>query len=153
MKNKIIYTFNEIEQHIDDLVYKINKDKIKFSKIVTLTKGGLIPARLVAKALDIDEIYVMGIKLYTPQNTTRTEPIIYQRLDGDFKQYDKILIIDDIIDTGESVNYVKHYIMNMEHKCHNIKIGSVFYKKISKVIPDYYGKIVDDNEWVVFPWE
>ena len=153
MENKIAYTFNEIEQHINDLVYKIKESKNRFTKIVTLTKGGLIPARLIARDLEIDEIYVMGIKLYTLENTATPEPIIYQRLDGDFKQYDKILLIDDIVDSGDSIKYVKHYIENMEHKCCNIKIASVFYKKKSKIAPDFYSKVVDNEEWVVFPWE
>jgi hypoxanthine phosphoribosyltransferase len=57
-----------------------------------------------------------------------------------------ILIIDDVIDTGDTIRAVKRRI-----KRTNIGVAVIFKKPWSRVQPDYY--VAQTDRWVVFPWE
>ena len=150
MSKKKKYSFNKIEQIVNSITHKMQQDKYKPNKIVTLARGGFIPARLMARNLFVKKMYSIGLTLYN-QDDKKTFPTIYQPLIGDFNPNDKILIIDDIVDSGESIVIPRN--MLQVKGITNIKTCSVFYKQCSAYTPDYYGKIVPDDEWVVFPWE
>jgi hypoxanthine phosphoribosyltransferase len=148
--DKIHYTFNDIEQYIKTISSTIINGKYNPNKIVTLAKGGLIPSRLLARELKINEIYSVGLSCYEDKSM-RTQVHIYQPLSCTFKFNDKILVVDDIIDTGESIKALERFL-----KLRNVidyKICSIIYKKKALITPDYYAKVVPDNQWVVFPWE
>jgi hypoxanthine phosphoribosyltransferase len=64
----------------------------------------------------------------------------------------KILIIDDMSDSGSTIKFVRddliqHYQVNES----NIKIAAIVYRTGSEIRPDFFGVEVD--RWVVFPWE
>jgi len=70
------------------------------------------------------------------------------------KKNDSLLIVDDIVDSGASMEAL---LKELKVRCgkdmpHDIKIASVYYKpKTSSIVPDYYLYAV--NEWLVFPHE
>ena len=61
----------------------------------------------------------------------------------------KILLVDDVVDTGKSAVLIK------EHLCREgvkeIRILTLYYKPWSIVKPDFYSK--ETSNWIVFPWE
>ncbi len=120
--------------------------------IVSLAKGGLIPARLIARKLNISKIISFGISFYDNTDTKTKKPEIYQNFDGcSFNNEDRVLIVDDIADSGESVLICKSELIKLGIR--NIKTCCLFMKPKSKITPDHYFDIVDDNCWVVFFWE
>ena len=61
--------------------------------------------------------------------------------------YPKLLILDDIADTGDTL-------VDLKQKAPNPKTATLHYKNSSKIKPDYYGEEIDDDfGWVVYPWE
>jgi hypothetical protein len=69
------------------------------------------------------------------------------------KKGDKLLIVDDIFDTGKSAEAVKDTLAKVQFSFQT-RIATVYYKpnkNLTKITPDYYLKIVD--EWIVFPHE
>lgn len=123
--------------------------------IVTMAKGGLIPARLLSKALNISRIFSYGINFYNEKDQKEVEPVIYQGLTGCevYLKNKNILLVDDISDTGESfmscIDHLKD--MGVYHK--NVRTCSLFYKKRSRVHPFYNFGMLNDDIWVCFPWE
>jgi len=113
-------------------------------KIVGLSRGGLIPATIISNILNIRKVYSIGLKSY--EDTMQGDLEIYQI--PELKDMEKILIIDDISDTGESLKATKEMIQNKDviTTCLHIKEKSIF-------LPDIYGKSVENNVWVVYPWE
>lgn len=126
------------------------KDK-NVNKIVTLSKGGYIPARLLAKYLNIRRIYSVGIEFYRAEGQTLEFPYIYQHLTEEFEDDDVILIIDDITDTGDSMKYA--YSEVVENGGKNIITCSVLHKPKSSFTPNHYGKEVDNDTWIDFYFE
>jgi hypoxanthine phosphoribosyltransferase len=144
-------TWEDIEKlctQLTDQIYDKVLTTPKFNTIVTISKGGLIPARLIAETLDVQRIVTVGISSYKQEKQTKfdvyqtiTDPLIGQR----------VLIIDDIADSGKSLSYVKELIN--EHNPDSIKICTLHYKSNSSIKPDFFGKKVLNSEWIVYPWE
>jgi hypothetical protein len=61
----------------------------------------------------------------------------------------KVLVVDEVADTGKSLKLVKEHII--EKGATEVKIATVYYKPWSIVKPDYYEK--ETSKWIVFPWE
>lgn len=141
--NAIAHLGNELQEYAPDC-------------ILTISKGGLIPARLLADHMKIKRIYVIGIESYTDPNK-RGEPLVYQplcdlRYCGSIKH---LCIIDDIADSGTSFQLAIKELHREWPKWINeeFKTCSIYYKPQSVYKPDYYYREIDPHIWVNFPWE
>lgn len=153
MKNLKTYTQTEINGIVDYLSHEIRPWKPNI--IVALAKGGLIPARLIARNLNISKILSYGVSFYDENDEKMDAPVVYQNLDSAkalLKPDTKILVVDDIADSGDSlvncITYLKHVT-----KAENIKTCALFTKPRSKHKPIYSFDEVDNESWVVYPWE
>lgn len=155
MKTLKTLTQTEINGIIDYLSHSLRHWKPDI--IIAIAKGGLIPARLIARRLSVSKILSFGISFYDNNDVKMDSPIIYQSL-NDCKHLltpdTKILIVDDIADTGESiVACVNHLYKDLGIPGTNVKTCCMFYKPQSYVIPGYYFDAVDPETWVTFVWE
>ena len=146
----------KIVQKVEGLCEKLAKEiRKKYEEdriqIVALAKGGLVPARYLAKCLGIKRIYSIGIEYYSDVNQTFEVPYVYQKLTNDFKEKDIILIVDDIVDSGKTMGVAMQEII--DHKGKHVLGCSLHYKSKSTYTPDYYGEEVPDEVWVIYPWE
>ena len=120
-------SWNDIENLILSLSNEILKLPRSFSSITTLSRGGLIPSRLLADILDIKKIYV-------DQTTVSSDS----------------LFVDDIFDTGRSFDDV---LLRVDDPSKFI-FATLFARRGMKY-PDQliYGKQTLDDSYVVFPWD
>ena len=149
--NKIYVSEVSLNSLLKSLADKITKDKLVPNKIVCLAKGGLIPARMLAKYLGISTIYSIGVVFYTKPGETTDIPHIYQHLSEDFSHTDSILIVDDICDSGESMKVALEEVSN--HKGMQIATCTIHYKPKSSYKPNYFAKEVQNSTWVDYFWE
>ena len=70
--------------------------------------------------------------------------IPYQDNDNDYIN-GNILLVDDICDTGETLYQYREY--------PQIYTVTIHYKKSAMIQPSFWWKEVNDNEWIVYPWE
>ena len=126
-----------------ELLTKIVTDKIRgsnkeYDAILGITNGGIIPARLMARELNIDYIQLIPVrhkKLYKEEM-----PLLLKD-----KKY---LIIDEIYDTGYT--FFKVYDAVKIFDCDFAFLMSR-YEHNSR--GNYIGKVLNHNNWIVFPWE
>ena len=132
------------EEFIRDIRILASKLEGKgFDKILVITKGGLIPAYFLAKHLGIDYISTFCVKSYDDGNNKRGELEIIKADDYYGARW---LVVDDLIDSGETLNLIKKYYGNVE--------VAVVYKKAGapKGLVDYFVEELP-KAWVNFPWE
>jgi xanthine phosphoribosyltransferase len=143
---KTLYTWNDVHQRCEKIVKELKEryTDITDYEIVGISRGGLVPAVVISNLLGIRKVYSLGLKTYKDQEKDSAE--IYQV--PDLAYSNKILLIDDISDTGESFIIVKKL---YSHK--QLVTVSVYIKAKTKFVPDVVGENVDNNTWVVFPWE
>lgn len=127
MINQQNVSWDEIELLVEKLSKKISKLSRTFSSIATLSRGGLVPSRLLADHLGIKTIFVDK-----------------KRISSDS------LFVDDIFDSGDTFNNV---ISNV-HNPSNLVFVTLFARRGKKYPKQLvYGKKTENNAYVVFPWD
>jgi hypoxanthine phosphoribosyltransferase len=141
-------TWNQIYDMLLSLAERIRKDRFKPDIIVGISRGGWPPARILSDLLSNPNLANVRAEFYLGFSETKDEPSLTQPLSMDV--FDKrILIVDEVADTGKSLQLVRQHIVEQGAK--ELKILTVYYKPWSAVKPDYYSK--ETSDWIVFPWE
>ncbi len=127
---------------------KLKKESNNFDRIVTLAKGGWPMTRSLIDFSGIPEIASIGIKFYSGVNQRFDKPVIYQDIPVSVEN-EKILLFDDVADTGESLIFTKKLLEDRGAK--EVKTATIFYKPHSQLKPDFFGE--ETTAWIVFPFE
>ena len=141
-------TWDEIYEMLLDLAEEIRKNGFKPDLIVGVSRGGWPPARVLSDLLDNPNLANVKAEFYLGVAETKGEPTLTQSVSVAVAGK-KVLIVDEVADTGKSLKLVKEHIIE-EGAC-EVRIVTVYYKPWSVIVPDYYGK--GTNMWIVFPWE
>ena len=130
------------DSHTDCIeLAKIIKKKFKPEKLILISRGGLIPGSIIANYLGIQDIDVIAMKTYS--NRKRTNKIeIFKRI----KSQKKLVVIDDLVDSGETAKIVKSMMPNS-------KFVTLYAKTSGKKQADLHLYDFKDSDWLVFPWE
>jgi xanthine phosphoribosyltransferase len=113
--------------------------------IVAITRGGMAPAMIAARELDIRTVDTISIKSYDHQ--AQSEAVILKGPDdaimGDGTG---ILIIDDLVDTGKTLEVVR----SKYPKAH---FATVYAKPKGRPMVDTFITEVSQDTWIFFPWD
>lgn len=113
-----------------------------FKGIIAITRGGLVPASIVARELDIRLIETVCVSSYDWQDQ-RGEIEILKPLQMDGEGW---LLIDDLVDTGRTARSVRE----MLPKAH---FATVYAKPLGRPLVDTYVTEVSQDTWILFPWD
>jgi hypoxanthine phosphoribosyltransferase len=141
-------TWNQIYEMLLNLVEKIRKNGFEPDIIIGVSRGGWPPARVLSDLLDNPNLANVKAEFYLGVAETKGEPVITQPVSMTVTGK-KVLIVDEVADTGKSLKLVKEHIT--EEGAAEVKVATVYYKPWSIVKPDYYEK--ETSRWIVFPWE
>src|ERR1700680_2364103 len=119
-----------------------------FAAIVTVTRGGLVPAAIVARELDIRVIETISIASYddTRQGELRVLKSVASgiiKLGGGGQG---VLIVDDLVDTGRTAKIVR----DLLPKAH---FATVYAKPMGRPLVDTFVTEVSQDTWIFFPWD
>jgi hypoxanthine phosphoribosyltransferase len=115
---------------------------------VGVSRGGLIPARILTDILEAPQLETLQIEFYVDIAQTTLEPKLKQPLTTKVAAK-KALLVDDIADTGKSLQLAKTH-LQMQGAA-EIKTATLYFKPQSSLTPDFYEKQTDN--WIVFPWD
>jgi hypoxanthine phosphoribosyltransferase len=141
-------TWNQIYNMLLNLAEKIKKDRFKPDLIVGVSRGGWPPARVLSDLMDNPNLANVRAEFYLGVAETKGEPVLTQPVSTSVI-VKKVLIVDEVADTGKSLKLVKEHII--EEGAEKVKVVTVYYKPWSIFKPDYYEK--ENSSWIVFPWE
>jgi hypoxanthine phosphoribosyltransferase len=116
-------------------------DKGPWKGIVAIARGGLVPAQIVARELEVRLIDTICISSYDDQ--VQRAPEILKRIDGSGEGW---LIVDDLVDTGRTGRIVRE----MLPKAH---FATVYAKPKGREIVDTFVTGVSQDTWILFPWD
>lgn len=141
-------TWNQIYAMLLNLADKIKGNGFKPEIIVGVSRGGWPPARVISDMLGNANLANVKAEFYLGVAETKGEPVLTQPVSMRVRGK-KVLIVDEIADTGKSLKLVKDHIS--KKGASEVKIATIYYKPWSVVKPDYYER--ETRRWVVFPWE
>ncbi|HDO41829.1 MAG TPA: phosphoribosyltransferase [Candidatus Bathyarchaeota archaeon] len=143
-----IPSWDEIYEMLLALADMIKKDSFSPDVIIGVSRGGWPPARVMSDLLGNVELANIRVEFYRGVAETEDEPVITQPLSMSVEGR-KVLIMDDVADTGRSLRLVRDHVE--KKKANVIKIATIYYKPWSTIVPDYYVRVT--RRWIVFPWE
>lgn len=143
-----IPTWDEIYELLLNSASKIQKSNFKPDIIVGISRGGWPPARIMSDLLENPELANVKAEFYLGVAKTKGEPVITQHVSVSVRDK-KVLIVDDVADTGKSLHLVRLHLE--EQGATDVKIATIYFKPWSIVTPDWYER--KTSHWIIFPWE
>ena len=116
--------------------------------ILGISRGGLLVAGALAYALGVKNTFTMSVEFYTGVDERLDMPMILPPIPHLVDlQESRVLIADDVADTGQTLVLVKDF---LEGKVAEVKIAVLYEKPRSSVQCEYVWNRTD--RWIVFPW-
>ena len=134
-----------LSEKVSDL---ITDSGYKPDLMIAISRGGFDPARIMSDQLNIRKLASLQIIYYTGLNSRKEEPEVLFPLNAQVEGL-KVLVVDDVSDSGNSLIVVKKYVE--EKGASEVKLATLHHKPWSKLIPDFYAEKVD--KWIIYPWE
>jgi len=110
--------------------------------IVAITRGGLVPAAIVARELEIRVIETVSVASY--QHMEQGQPKILKKPRADDGK--GWLIVDDLVDTGATAKLVRELLPEAH-------FATVYAKPAGRPLVDSYVTEVSQDTWINFPWD
>jgi uncharacterized protein len=119
--------------------------------IIALARGGWFAGRVLCDFLGLDDLSSLKVEHYIGATAIDSgEPYIKYPLSDNVIEGKKVLIVDDIVDTGKSMLSAKAYVEGRNPI--EVRTASLQYLGSSKIDPDYVGERLEDWAWIVYPW-
>jgi len=118
-----------------------------FSAIVAITRGGLVPAAIVARELDLRIVETISIASYDAENRQGDLKILKPIAEAiTATEGAGILVVDDLVDTGATAKIVRALLP----KAH---FATVYAKPLGRPEVDTFMTEVSQDTWIYFPWD
>jgi len=131
-----------------ELSEKIIASGSEFDRIVALAKGGWTWARALVDYLDVPNLSSTRLKSYTGINQGSEKIDVVQPL-ADRITGERILIFDDVADSGRTLDFAKKYMDSLGAE--SVSAAALCFKPRSVCLPEYHA--FTTSSWVIFPHE
>ncbi|UCF92321.1 MAG: xanthine phosphoribosyltransferase [Desulfobacterales bacterium] len=109
--------------------------------IIAITRGGLVPASIVARELEIRLVDTVCIASYDDRQQGSIQ--VLKPVNG---SGDRWLLIDDLVDTGNTARLVREMLPNAH-------FATVYAKPAGRPLVDTFITEVSQDTWILFPWD
>ena len=120
-----------------------------FEAVVAITRGGLVPAAIVARELNvriIETVCVASYQDYQNQGELKVLKDIAPEIKAMRKQGKGVLIVDDLVDTGKTARVVRDLLPDAH-------FATVYAKPMGRPLVDTFITEVSQDTWIYFPWD
>ncbi len=118
-----------------------------FSAMVTVTRGGLVPAAIVARELSIRIIETVSIVSYRDEDVQEAARVLKPMAEHFGTGGGAgILVVDDLVDTGQTARIMRALLPQAHVAC-------VYAKPLGKPLVDTFITEVSQDTWIYFPWD
>jgi xanthine phosphoribosyltransferase len=120
-----------------------------FEAIVCITRGGLVPAAIVARELNvrmIETVSVVSYRDYKNQGELSVLKGIAPEVKKLQSQGKRVLIVDDLVDTGNTARVVRDLLPGAH-------FAAVYAKPMGRPLVDTFITEVSQDTWIYFPWD
>ena len=133
-------TWDELHRHSRALAWRL-LEMGPWHGIVGVARGGLVPAAIVARELDIRLVDTVCVASYDHQS--QGEVRLLKQVAGDGAG---LLVVDDLVDTGQTARAVRE----MLPRAH---LATVYAKPLGRPLVDTFVTEVSQDTWILFPWD
>jgi xanthine phosphoribosyltransferase len=120
-----------------------------FDAVVAITRGGLVPAAIVARELNvriIETVCVVSYQNYQHEGELKVLKGVAPEVTSMRGQGKGVLIVDDLVDTGKTARVVRD-LLPAAH------FATVYAKPMGRPLVDTFITEVSQDTWIYFPWD
>ena len=144
-KEEKFVTWDDVQEHCRSLAEKILAMDKKFDKILVITRGGMFPAGILARELEIRRIENICIDTYDIKDSQKIKvPTLLKPAADEFLR--DVIVVDDLADTGATLKMVRDLTRDS-------LVVTIFAKPAGESLVDLFQERVAQNIWVRFPWD
>lgn len=118
-------------------------DKGPWKGLIGITRGGLVPACIIARELDIRLVETLCISSYDHQDQRSAQVLKTPQDIGDGEGW---LVIDDLVDTGSTFKVAREIMPKAHYAC-------IYAKPAGAETTDSFITEVSQDTWIHFPWD
>ena len=133
-------SWEQLHRDAKALAWRLS-EKGPWTQIVAITRGGLVPAAIVARELELRLVDTVCVSSYDHQDQGNIR--VLKEVPGDGTD---TLIVDDLVDTGKTAKLVR----DMLPKAH---FAAVYAKPAGRPLVDTFITEVSQDTWIHFPWD
>jgi xanthine phosphoribosyltransferase len=136
-------SWEELHRHAKALAWRLS-EKGPWQGIVAITRGGLVPAAIIARELDLRVVETACVSSYDHQKQRAAEILkpVMEKV-GDGKGW---IVVDDLADTGRTMELMKRILPGAHRAC-------VYAKPAGLPLTDSFVIEVSQDTWIYFPWD
>jgi hypoxanthine phosphoribosyltransferase len=151
--DKLFLSWEDIDRLCLDLAKNIKAKNIKIDKIIAVSRGGLIPGRILSSLLANKNLSTIRVTFYIRPNQTKETPHLVEDLSTDVTGK-TILVVDDVLESGKTLKLAYNYLMERGAKkiYTAVLINKFVDGKEKQIEPDFFSMEIT-NKWIVYPWE
>ena len=146
---KVYVTWADVERLVGTLLRALPGH---YDNLLVITRGGMVPACLISERTGIRNILCAAVVLYDDVERTRSEPAFVQFPEARHVRGRRILVVDDVWDSGSTVVAVRERLRKAGADVHvcvlHFKPGR---NKFPGDAPDFYAATTE--AWIVYPWD
>lgn len=139
------YSYDEFKTDVNMLAKEIKK--YDPDVILAIARGGMTLGHFLAEALEMRDLYAINSIHY--EETRKLDTINIFNI-PDLSKKQRIVLVDDIIDSGETMIEIKR-VLAAKFPHIEMKVASVFYKEKALLRPDFSAR--EATEWIEFFWD
>jgi uncharacterized protein len=143
-----VMTWDDLGEGARELAQIVHDDGYRPDMILAIARGGLLVAGALAYALGVKNTYTMNVEFYTGIDERLPIPMILPPVPDlvDLASA-RVLIADDVADTGATLKLVKEFCAG---RVAEVRAGVLYEKPRSEVKCEYVWRRTD--RWITFPW-
>jgi hypoxanthine phosphoribosyltransferase len=132
-----------------DLARKVRASGYRPDLVIAIGRGGYVPARILCDALSIYRLTSVRAEHWgTPAEKGERAVIRFPLCTG--IRGEKVLIVDDVTDTGDSMAVVVEHVKGLGPS--EVRTAVLHHKEVSGFRPDYFAMVCPVWQWIVYPW-
>ena len=146
-------TWPEYINLCERLVAKVGLSGWKFDSLICLARGGMRPGDIFSRVYGLP-LAVLSTSSYRAEaGTVQGELCIAKHITGVDTLKGKVLLVDDLCDSGKTISKVIVHLKHEFPEIEEIRVAAIWVKQQSVLMPDYYVVKYDSNPWIHQPFE
>ncbi|MEM0487113.1 MAG: phosphoribosyltransferase [Sulfolobales archaeon] len=147
---EVVYiTWKKVIRLCYRLARKIANSGYRPEVVVSIMRGGVVPALIVSDILNVDSFYALRVKHWGIAEEAYPVPVIEQLPQGRVEGK-RVLLVDEVADTGKTLEASINELAKLHPK--EIRTAVLHLKPTSVVVPNYYAEKLDKWVWLFYPW-
>ena len=144
-----ILSWSTVQRDAKRLSWNIKDSGYVPDIIIAIGRGGYVPARILCDYLSMNELTAIKVEHWRTAALKREKAIVKFPLNVKIGGK-KVLLVDDLTDTGETLRVSVMHLKKFGPK--EVRTAVLLHKTCSAMVPDYFVRKVIKWRWVIFPW-